>query len=400
MIPLTIILTLLVIIVLLVIDFHLGKRMYQNKAPHFDFGINDADYELFTNGNDLFSSYFSEIEKAKTSIDIMFFIVGNDNISTQLYHLLKQKVDEGVNVRLLVDYMGSFSLKRDVIKGLESNGVQFQYSDKPSFPYFFYKLNRRNHRKITVIDKQIGYFGGFNVGEEYLGKDTKFGPWRDYHLKVTGDVVNSLSQVFDYDWDSAKGQVITPTIERKSDVPNEDQALKLIVTESGQLEGKFVAWINQAKSEILIGSPYFIPSERMFEAIIAALNRGVEVNLLVPIKGDHPFVKPAAFPYYRKLLQAGGKGYLYTNGFYHAKVIIIDESFCDIGTANFDNRSVMLNKEINMVIDTNPKFVKEIREAFFKDMQASNSLTEQWMNKQPITTKLSGLIAACIKPLL
>ncbi|WP_222599254.1 cardiolipin synthase [Aquibacillus kalidii] len=391
----------LLLILLLVMDFKIGERVYQKNPPNININQISAKYDLFTDGNTLFTSFFQDLRNAKKSINVMFYIVRNDELSREMYQILKEKAREGVSVRFLVDRIGSLKLSREIIQDLKTSGVHFAYSNQPTFPLFFYKLNRRNHRKISIIDDEIGYIGGFNIGKEYIGADPKLGAWRDYHLKVTGNIVEALQFVFKYDWSCALAKKRLPVPKYNFELERSIKSLmNIFVTESGQLEERMVQWIDKAKSEILIGTPYFIPTNRVMKALVAALDRGVEVSLLVPEKADHLFVKSGALPFYKQFLQSGGKGYLYTNGFYHAKVMIIDETFCDIGTANFDQRSMILNKEINAVIDSNTGFIKDIRTAYFRDVESSKSLTENWIKQQPISTKLSAVIARCIRPLL
>ena len=385
------------------VDFQLGKKKYQKNPPVLHFNKETAKYDLFTTGETFFSSLFTDIKNATSQVDMMFFIVRNDEISLELYDLLKQKAIQGVKVRLLVDQVGSFKLKKSIINDLKDSGVAFSFSNKIRFPFLFYKLNRRNHRKITVIDQKIGYVGGFNVGKEYLGKDPNLGPWRDYHLRTTGNIVDNLKQVFKFDWNMAvsgnqfpKGEIIKQSGENST----AQQTIKLYVTESGQLEHLWLNWITNAKSEILIGTPYFIPSTRIFEALEDALSRGVDVKIIVPIQRDHPFVKSGSIPFYQKLSRLGAEVYLYDNGFYHAKILMIDEKLCDVGTANFDRRSIFLNKEVNCLFDTDTDFITQIRTAFFEDMKTSHPFSDQWVKQQPLKIKLSGIIARIIRPLL
>nr|WP_255639700.1 cardiolipin synthase [Aquibacillus saliphilus] len=379
--------------------------MYQKHPPVFNFTKKKADFDLITTGDRFFKLFFDDIRNAKSNVDISFFIVKNDDISKQFYTLLKQKTTEGVTVRFMVDRIGSFRLKKDIINDLKTNGVEFIYSDKPSFPFLFYKLNRRNHRKITVIDHEVAYIGGFNIGKEYIGADPKLGdPWRDYHIRMTGAVIPTIQQVFDYDYTSATlgNPISVDYITDKGadqETSHQTKSLDIIVSESGQLEDKFVSWINNATSEILIGTPYFIPSKRMFNALLTALYKGIDVKVIVPEKADHPLVKPAGFPYYRELTRAGGDVFLFNQGFYHAKVIIIDETFCDLGTANFDMRSVFLNKEINVIMDSYED-INSVRSAFLKDINNSRPITEQWMQQQSVKVKLEGLVARLVRPLL
>ncbi|MDC3416794.1 cardiolipin synthase [Aquibacillus salsiterrae] len=388
-------------IVLLVIDFELGKRVYQNNPPPFNFKRTQGEYQLFKTGDELFKVMFDDMKRAKSSIDIMFFIVRNDDISKKMYDILKQKAQTGVKVRLMVDFIGSYSLKRSIIEDLQDHGVQFLRSNRPRFPYFFYHLNRRNHRKVAIIDNRTGYVGGYNLGKEYLGEDPKLGPWRDYHLKLTGDIVLNLIEVFNYDWECAKtGKKVTPANNGENWPAARNGSMELVVTDGGQLEDTFVDWIHDAQSEILIGTPYFIPSKRMFAALVKALERGITVTIMIPKKADHPLVRPAAFPFLKALYQQGASIHLYDLGFYHAKVMIIDQKLCDIGTANFDRRSVFLNKEINPIIVNDDTFIQSVRSAYFDDIEKSDIFTPQWMKDQALHTKISGVIARLFRPLL
>ncbi|WP_407269250.1 cardiolipin synthase [Radiobacillus sp. PE A8.2] len=397
-------LVIVVFFLLLWLDFYLGRSAFFKKAPSFEFGRKSGtSYKLYTNGHELFPAIFKDIKQANAKIDVMFFTIRNDELSKQMYQLLIEKAREGVAVRLLVDRFGSFSFKSKIKRELIANGVQFLYSDIPRFPYYFYMLNRRNHRKITVIDQQIGYVGGYNLGKEYIGKDPKLGDWRDYHLRLEGEIVDDLQHVFVYDWNCAyykKAVMDVPPLTKRHSLYENEPSMEMILTEGGQLEQLFYTWINQAEQEILIGSPYFIPSKRIFNALVEAMQRNVKVKLLVPIKGDHPLVKPAGIPFYRSLANAGGEVFLFDNGFYHTKILIIDKQLCDIGTANFDMRSFFLNKEVNSVVRDDPDFINAVRSAYLKDIKASIPLTEKWINDQPLSVKLQLTIAKIFRPLL
>lgn len=384
---------------LLIADFRLGKKKDKIQTPVFEFGKLRGDYYLFTTGHALFDSLFQDIREARSHIDILFFIVKTDEISKELLTLLKQKALEGVTVRLFVDRMGGFGLTKRVIQDLRANGVSFAFSNKPSLPFFFYKLNKRNHRKIAVIDDEAGYIGGFNVGKEYLGRDTELGVWHDYHLKITGKAVQSLTTVFKHDWNTA-GNSYEQSHDRKTVSALGNNMLELIPTENGQLEQTLIKRISIAKDEILIGTPYFIPSKRLYNELLNALQRNVTINLIVPMKSDHLFVKEAGIPYYHSLSQAGANVYLFDSGFYHAKVMMIDQKLCDIGTANFDMRSLFLNKEISVVIREDANFIHTVRESYLKDMYESLPLNDEWITQRSIQSKVMGIIARWIKPLL
>ncbi len=364
----------LIIVFLLTLDFQLGRRKHFKQLQQKNHPFHESDFYIFSNGPQLFAEIFSDIKNAKHHVHILFYIVKNDQISTEFLNILKKKAAEGVEVRLLLDWLGSFPLKRKTILSLKEHGVKFSFSQRLRLPFLFYSSQMRNHRKITVIDGMIGYIGGFNIGKEYINLDRKLSPWRDYHLKITGEGVVALQQQFLEDWEEAtkinllKNPTYFPALS-KGHVQHQ-----IIPSRGPFLENTFSALIRQAKSRILIGTPYFIPSKRLMAELISALNRGVSLAILVPNTADHILVKEASFPSLRTLLAQGAEVYQFSNGFYHAKTLIIDDKICDIGTANFDRRSLFLNCEINCYIH-DPEFVKKMLKIIHKDLLDSKRLS-------------------------
>jgi cardiolipin synthase A/B len=359
--------------------------MHQRVTKKKEFLLRQSNSELFNTGESLFTSLFHDIKEASSSIHILFYIVREDSISQQLFHLLKEKAQQGVTVRLLVDRIGSFNISKSTVKELEKHGIHFSFAKTPSFPYFLYKLNRRNHRKICVLDGKVGYIGGFNVGNEYLGLDPKLGDWRDFHLRITGEAVRDLQQQYLEDWhDATKKDIHSkeyfPPL-KKGALP-----IKLQPTDGAHVEDIFLEVFSKAKVAITIGTPYFIPGKRVLAALEEKAKAGVKVTLLLPEKSDHMLVKQAAMPYVKRLLKAGCDIYHFTEGFYHAKVIIIDNAFCDIGTANFDKRSFYLNQEMNCFI-YDKAFVNKVQNAVSNDIQHSKKVTMQMINNRSFLEK-------------
>ncbi|MEC4003009.1 phospholipase D-like domain-containing protein, partial [Bacillus subtilis] len=151
-----------------------------------------SDIELIHCGADLVERMMKDIRQAASSVHMMFFIMKNDEVSHNMYTLLKAKAQAGVSVYLLLDWSGSQKIKKPALQTMKNAGVQVHFLNKPRFPFFFFHMQKRNHRKITVIDGKIGYIGGFNIAEEYLGKKAKFGNWEDYHLRMKGEGVHDL----------------------------------------------------------------------------------------------------------------------------------------------------------------------------------------------------------------
>ncbi|MBZ5749153.1 cardiolipin synthase [Metabacillus rhizolycopersici] len=381
------------------IDYHLGRKNHLSTSNYTPFLPKKSDIELFTDGENLFQDLFESIRNSTQSIHVLFYIVQNDQISNEFLSLLGEKASQGIKVRLLLDYIGSIELDKQKIKKLREKGVKFARAHSPRFPYLFYTLQARNHRKITVIDGEIGYLGGFNIGKEYIGHDPKFGFWRDYHLKITGEGVSDLQQQFLKDWYEATAE---NHLEDRQFFP-EQQAGKstqmFISTYGEHLDNHFKELIRDAKQEIIICSPYFIPGKEILYELLDALAKGVMVKIMVPMKADHPLVKQAAFPYFGKLLLAGCEIYRYYHGFYHAKVIVIDDHACDIGTANFDKRSLYVNDEMTCLIyDQN--FVRYVKEQIAEDFHTSELLTYDFYRKRSFLHRCKEAVASLVSHFL
>lgn len=385
----------IILLFLLLLDYKWGKKVSKAAVQKKTGVARQSDITLFTTGETLFDDYFAQLEQAKHHIHILFYIVRDDEIGQRFFSLLEQKVNEGVEVRLLVDWVGSFGLSAS----LRQKSGQFAFANRPALPFFFYKLNERNHRKITVIDGKIGYLGGFNIGKEYIGQDPKFGNWRDYHLKIVGEGVHDLQRQFLEDWTKATGQSFGDNERYFPPLRKGAMKHRLLPTDGKYLEDEFIQLIKQAKQEIIIGTPYFIPSKKIMNSLLEAIKRGVQLTIIAPMQADHPFVKEASYPYFRQLLRAGARIYQFYNGFYHTKVIVIDDHLCDIGTANFDRRSLFINYEMNCYIYDKP-FIQHVKQTIARDIDTSTLLTAEYFRKQTWFQRLKEATATMMAPLL
>ncbi|HSU79173.1 MAG TPA: phospholipase D-like domain-containing protein, partial [Candidatus Angelobacter sp.] len=283
-----------------------------------------SELDLFLDGRLYFDALEKEIANAKHHIHLSCYIFRYDDLGKQFIAYLKNKVKEGIEVRLLLDYFGQ-KIPLGARLELMAAGIELRFSRTPSFRHPILSLNRRNHRKIAVIDGTIGFFGGYNIGDEYLGKKSEFGQWRDYHLLLRGENVQDLQACFLKDWEKASGQTITgeayfPTLEAGKTL------MRIVPTpNSALLEDEFIQHLNRAKDHVFIGSPYFIPSDRLLGELLDLLDRGISLTLLLPMKKDHPLVRPLSYHFFEPLLKKGAQIYQYYLGFYHAKVFIVDE---------------------------------------------------------------------------
>lgn len=363
----------------IVIDLSYGRIVHLRRVRSRSFPLRQSDFHLYTYGKDLYDALFTDIKQAQHHIHILFFIVKNDKISREFLKLLIDKAQEGIEVRLLLDRFGSHSLSNEAIRSLQKHGVSFSFCHKVKFPLPFFSANQRNHRKITVIDGKTGYIGGFNIGEEYLGHNEYLGLWRDYHLRLTGEGVQDLQKQFLHDWfDDTKQNLLDASLYFPKQNPG-TILHQFIPTDGAYLQHTFLHLINAAKKEICIGTPYFIPGKKIMNALLKARERGVQITILVPEKADHPLVREAKFPYCRKLIQAGCNIYAFQQGFFHAKIIIVDDDICDIGTANFDMRSLYINHEINCLL-YNKHFIQTVKKKFHEDLENASVLSYSDVN--------------------
>ncbi len=372
-------------------DVKHGAETYKKSHPMVETGMLQGKINVLNEGEDFYHSLFNDIQSAEKSIWIHFFITRDDNISNQFFNLLKQRARDGLDVRLSVDFLGS-DISSESMNDMKKSGVHIVKSRPISLKNVFYSLHHRNHRRLISIDGSISYIGGFNMGDEYLGKDPKLGYWRDYHLRIEGEDGRELANQFKKDWDEDGGERLNPISKSYHSIKENQSSYYYIFSTGDGIVDKTVEWINGAKSSITITTPYFIPNTSLVDALKKAVKRGVEINIIVPDDTDAWFTKPPSYRIEKKLLKSGVNMYLYQKGFFHGKVIIIDHKWADVGTANWDPRSFYLNDESNCIIEDR-EVVKELEKLLEGDIEESKKLTlkefkklpswEKWLRKTP-----------------
>lgn len=354
---------------------------------------NDNNVSMYSDGKLFFNELLESLKKAKKSINIEFYIFKNDDIGTKILNVLEEKAKEGVEVRLLYDSVGSRSLNRNVLNKLINEGGKVGEFFPSWLKFININMNFRNHRKIVVIDNNVGFVGGFNVGDEYLGKDSKFGYWRDTHIKFTGSAVNDLSLRFLADWRYATKEEVSleEIFEANEENSNSNNVGMQIVSSGPNLSDKYeikmayLKMIQKAKKYLYIQSPYLIIDNSISDSLKLAAASGVDVKIMIPGKGDHPFVYWANLVYAGDLIKEGIRVFHYDkNAFLHAKTVVIDDEVCSIGTANMDTRSFELNFEVSSFIYSE-KIAKEQKYEFENDMKRCEELTlEKYQNRSRI----------------
>lgn len=365
----------------------------------------DNHVYIYTDGAEKFDALMNDIRRAKNHIHIQYYIFRYDRLGKEIITLLTEKALSGVEVRILYDDMGSRTLRRKHFQTLIKAGGFVETFFPSRIPFINLRLNYRNHRKIVVIDGQIGYVGGFNVGDEYLGKDPSFGYWRDTHLRVEGSAVHALQTRFILDWNQASKQYDFMYDERLFPVPDRtgDTAMQIVTSgpdsEWDQIKSGYLKLISSAKKSIYIQTPYFIPDASILDALRVAALSGIDVKIMIPNKPDHPFVYWATYSYAGELLKAGAKIYIYDDGFIHAKTIVVDEKLSSVGTANIDVRSFRLNFEVNAFMydyETGSRLSK----IFWHDMAVSYELTPELYQQRSTVIKFKESISRLLSPIL
>ena len=325
--------------------------------------------ELLIDGEATFSRMFGDIDSARDYVLLQYYIVNDDGLGRELKSRLIDAAKRGVRVYFLYDEIGSHSLPGSYVETLQAAGVKMHPFGTTQGRGNRFQLNFRNHRKITVVDGSVGYVGGHNVGEEYLGNDPKFGAWRDTHTRIDGPAVRHVQVSFLADWYYATREAVALSWEG---VVCHENGTDLLILPTGPADPTdtcsmmFVMALNMARERIWIASPYFIPNEAVIEAMHIAALRGVDVRVMLPLKPDHRIVYLAGFHFMAALKHENIHFLRYAPGFLHEKAFVVDNRLAMVGTANADNRSFKLNFEIS-ALSTTPAFVGEVAGMFERD---------------------------------
>lgn len=356
--------------------------------------------QLLIDGEETFERIFRAIGEARHYLCVNFFIVQNDQLGTRFQQALIERARAGVKVYFLFDEIGSHKLPRGYLKELKAAGVECYSFGINRFWWSRLQLNFRNHRKIVVSDGKVALLGGLNVGDEYLGRNQRFGAWRDTHLEMRGPVVQAVQLVFLEDWFWASNRV--PQLHWDTQPEAADQVAAVIPTgpadpaDSWQLIVAEAA--NSSRRRLWITSPYFVPDEGVLTALQTAAIRGVDVRILIPERADHLLVWLSAFSYYEQSITYGVKLFRYHRGFLHQKVMLIDERLAAVGTANLDNRSFRLNFEIT-AFATDPVFVASVAHMLANDFLQAREATLEDFTGRPFLFRAACRAARLFAPM-
>ncbi len=357
--------------------------------------------ELLVDGQEAFGAIFDAIDAATDYILVQFFIVRDDQLGRELKSRLIRKAREGVRVYFLYDEIGCHTLAKAYIRELSEAGVAIRpfFSTKGFWNRF--QINFRNHRKIVIADGRSAYVGGLNVGDEYMGRNARIGPWRDTNVKIQGPAVHAVQMSFLEDWYWASHE--NPPIDwNPRPAPTGDQTTLVLPTGPGDdLETCglfFVQMINSAQDRLWIASPYFVPDSQVIAALQLASLRGVDVRIMLPEHPDHLLVYLSSFSFLEETEKADVKIYRYQPGFMHHKVILVDDRLAAVGTANLDNRSFRLNFEITVLVD-DLDFAGQVAEMLSQDFGRCKVAKPEDLLQRPFWFKVAVRLARLTAPL-
>ncbi len=380
---------------------NLVKLLYKNNHSLF---TSNNEVTLLHNGFETFEHIIKALLKAKNFIHLEFYIFANDEIGNKIAGILREKAEQGIEVRVIVDDVGSWELKQDFFKEMENSGVEIYPFLKVRFPYLTSRINYRNHRKILIVDGKVGFIGGYNIADRYIHGSEKIGGiWRDTHLKVKGGAVNGLQSVFIQDWYF----VSQKRIRDKSYFPDQkdhgDVAMQIVSSSPDNdwktIEQAFFMGIAGAKKSIYLTTPYFLPPDSIRMALRTVALSGVDVRIIIPGKSDAFMTQASSRSYIREMLEAGVQVYFYNAGFMHSKMVVVDGVLSSVGSANLDFRSFEHNFEITSIMYS-PKVAKELETYFMEDLEKSERVMLREWRKRPLTHKLGQSFARLFSPLL
>lgn len=370
--------------------------------------------KVFIDGKKLFQQMIADFDQAEDHIYVEFYTFYSDKLGKRVLAALERAAKRGVKVKVLYDLSGSRGTTYKFFAHLEELGGEAQpFNSKANKRITTPRLNYHLHRKIVAIDGKLGYIGGFNIGDQYLGEDPKFGYWRDTHLRVAGQAVIALTARFGMDWNTTcrktkKERVDLDKlladleIERPSD-PGQDVAMQIVSSgpdnDNFAIRRAYESIISSARQYVYIQTPYLIPGEPILESLIIAARSGIDVRVMIPCMPDHPFVYRATEYYAKYLVNNKVKVHKYNNGFIHAKTMVSGNNLASVGSANQDYRSYRLNFEAN-AFTYNEELTAQLKQIFENDIQDSTLLTPEYFDQQSNWRKFKQYFSRLLSPVL
>lgn len=372
---------------------------------------------LFTDGKAKFAQLIKDIDQAEHHVHVEYYTFASDRLGKCVLAALERAAARGVEVRVLYDQAGSRGTHPRFFHHLEELGGAAQAFIASSGSWLSTpRLNYHLHRKLVIIDGQVGYIGGFNIGDQYLGENPKFGYWRDSHLRVAGTATVMMQARFIMDWNTTcrktKEQAITLSanytnvqVTRLAKKATDSPGVPMQIVSSGPdndnyaIHRGYQGIITSAREYVYIQTPYLIPEDAILEALIIAAKEGIDVRIMIPDRPDHPFVYRATEYFARYLTQNGVKVYAYHHGFLHAKTIVSGAHIASVGSANLDYRSYRLNFEVN-AFSYDEGLTAKLKAAFERDLAECTLLTDDYFAEQSGWRHFKQYFSRLLAPIL
>ena len=366
---------------------------------------------LLTSGHDKFVDLFKELEKARHHIHLEYFNFRNDSIANTLFEILERKAQEGVEIRAMYDAFGNSSnnqpLKNKHIKSLHEKGIEIVEFDPIKFPWINH-VWARDHRKITIIDGVIGYTGGMNIADYYITGLPKIGEWRDMHIKIKGEAVQDLQKIFLQMWNECTkqdidGEAYFPYVKDSTFSADQNKEVAIVDRRPKKtpktMRRVYAKAIESAQEKVQIINPYFTPTRTIRKAITNAVKKGVKVEIMIPGKSDIKFSPDAAMYIANQLRKKGADIYIFNGGFHHSKIMMVDSTYCTIGSTNLNSRSLHYDYEVNAFV-FDKETTSELMDIFKEDQENSTLLTAEMYKKRSLWKKFVGWFAHLLTPFL
>ena len=364
------------------------------------------EVKLLMSGKEKFADMFDAIRQAKSSVHLEYFNFRNDSIAGLLFDILREKRKEGVEVRAVFDGFGNDSnnqpLKKTHLKALHEDSIEIYEFDPIRFPWVNH-IWPRDHRKIVVIDGEIGYTGGMNVADYYLVGTEQVGEWRDMHCRIEGPAVNELQDIFIRFWEKLTKEKLTD--EKYFRGTEAGNKMVGIATREPHTTNKimrqfYISALDNAKDSVKIVNPYFCPTSSVIKALKRCAERGVKMDIIMSSRYDVPLVPDVVYYNLRKLMKRGAKIWRYRPGFHHSKIMMVDGKYCTVGSTNLDARSLRFDYEINaLIIDKD--VTRQLDTKFIDDTKKCDLLTEEEYKRSRSTWKrFRGWLGHLLTPFL
>ncbi len=382
----------LVLFVALMVALTVSAQSDQEEMKYLQLkGIEVTEHnsvKLLMSGHDKFEDMFDAIRKAQHFVHLEYFNFRNDSIAGLLFDLLAQKAREGVEVRAMYDAFGNASnnqpIKRHQHDSIAALGINLVKFDPIRFPWVNH-IYPRDHRKIVVIDGLVAYTGGMNVADYYINGLEEIGPWRDMHMRIEGPAVDELHKIFCRMWADETGEMLVGSKYYPAKPHAGESSLAIVDRHPGEtnksIRQLYCSMLDNARKSVRLINPYFVPTHMVRDALRRCIDRGVDVQIMISEKSDIPLTPDASHYVGRQMSKKGATVYMFQGGFHHTKAMIVDDTFCTVGSANLDSRSLRYDYEVNTVI-FDPKVTAQLVDMFERDKLSSTILTDDyWKSK-------------------